>query len=219
MMRSFAFGCFAALAFAGGLVACNGLLGIGAASVESDDGGSGVDAPVRAATCAYYCSTVTANCTQSNAEFVGSEDPNTLCNSICLAYDSSNNSIGPTNDDTLGCRIYYAEQAATDPGTNCRFAGPLGGGTCGTDPCQLFCSLDLQYCNNAPISTPAYASVTDCLTACENNGYPYLTTGQDLLDSTNTLNCRFWHLENAYGSTPSGQFHCPHTVQASPVCK
>jgi hypothetical protein len=197
------------------LCSCNAVLGIGPASLE-DGGGTGP--ATRGPTCAYYCSTILQNCTNVNAEFEGSEDPATLCSAICQAYDS-NNQIGPSNDDTLGCRIFYAEEAASDPATFCRIAGPLGGGTCGTDPCQLFCSLDVAYCNSPSINIPAYASTMDCLSACEGDaGYPYVLTGQDLLNSTNTLNCRFWHLENAYGSAMAGAVHCPHTVQASPVC-
>jgi hypothetical protein len=191
---------------------CNAVLGIGAASLEDDGGGPN---PQRSPTCSYYCSTIIKNCTGPYAEFVGSGDAQSLCTTMCQVYDS-NNQISASNDNTLGCRIYYAEQAASDPNTNCRIAGPLGGGVCGTSPCALFCSLDVQYCNSMTIDTPAYANVDDCATACAS--YPYMLVGPDLLDSTNTLNCRFWHLENAYGSTQAGMFHCPHTVQASALC-
>jgi hypothetical protein len=224
MKRAWLFGVGAG-AFAAAALGCNGLLGIGAASLEAEDGGVG-EAATRTLSCAYYCSTINQNCAQANAEYQGTEDPVAVCNTICPAFDVGT-SIAPTDDDTLGCRIYYAEQAATDAGAMCRFAGPLGGGRCGTDPCELFCSVDIQYCNNAPVSTPAYASSSDCLSACtgkggdagaDAGGYPYLTTGPDLLDSTNTLNCRFWHMENAYGSLTAGQYHCPHTELASQVC-
>jgi hypothetical protein len=210
-------GCSAPLAV-GLVLGCNGLLGIGPASLESDDGGTPVTA-TRGLTCPYYCQTIVQNCTQANAEFLGSEDPTQLCLSMCPAFDVGT-SIAATNDDTLGCRIYYAEQSASDP-TNCRFAGVMGGGTCGTDACQLFCSLDVTYCNSASVSTPAYSSQSACLAACSGDGgYPYLTAdASDLLDSTNTLNCRFWHLENANGSVANGQFHCPHTEQMSSLCK
>jgi hypothetical protein len=204
---------------AASLLGCNGLLGIGAASLESDDGGTGIDAS-RSLSCPYYCSTIVQNCTQNNAEFEGTEDPTSICMSMCPALDVGTTGIGPSNDDTLGCRIYYAEQAANDPATNCRFAGVMGGGKCGTDPCQIFCALDLQYCSNPPVSKPAYATVDECTGDCRGDaGYPYQLTGPDLLDTTNTLNCRFYHLENAYGTSANGQFHCPHTMQASSICK
>lgn len=233
MRGAWLLGCGAAAVMAVTLFGCNGLLGIGAASMEAEDaGGEGgtVVIPPRALSCAYYCATMVTNCTQANAEYLGSEDPVTLCMSMCPVLDVGA-AIGPSNDDTLGCRINYAELAQGDPATNCRFAGPGGGGKCGTDPCSIFCALDVQYCNSSSISTPdkyPYASSSDCLAACNGGGadggadggagYPYLTTGPDLLDSTNTLNCRFWHLENAYGSMTSGAFHCPHTALVSTMC-
>jgi hypothetical protein len=222
-------GCGAAMAMGAALVACNGLLGIGAASMEPEDGGGAEGGPVvvpqRGVTCDYYCAEMVNNCTQANAEYLGSEDPLTLCKTMCPAIDVSA-SIGASNDDTLGCRIFYAEQAKSDPNTNCRYAGPGGGGKCGTDPCSVFCELDTQYCNTSSISTPdkyPFASPQACLSACAGGadgggGFPYLTTGPDLLDNTDTLNCRLWHLENAYGSTTNGAFHCPHTQVMSSMC-
>jgi hypothetical protein len=44
------------------------------------------------------------------------------------------------------------------------------------------------------------------------------TQGVDLPDGTNTLNCRFYHLENAYPSVSRGQTHCPHTMPISATC-
>ena len=205
---------------AGAMLGCNGLLGIGPASLEGDDGGTTVTA-TRGLTCPYYCQTIVQNCTQANAEFLGSEDPTTLCMTMCPVFDVGS-SIAATNDDTLGCRVYYAEQAASDPATNCRFAGVMGGGRCGTDSCQLFCSLDVNYCTTAllsPNATP-YTSQADCLSSCSDGGYPYLTQDAgDLLEGSNTLNCRFWHLENANGSTSAGQYHCPHTEKQSMTCQ
>jgi len=200
----------------GAALGCNGLLGIGPASREADEAGA-----AQSLTCQYYCQTIVQNCAQANAEFLGGEDPTALCMSMCPALDVGT-AIAATNDDTLGCRIFYAEQAATDPVTNCRFAGMLGGGKCGSDGCQVFCSLDVNYCTSAllggQIPTP-YTSQGDCLATCGDGGYPYLTQDAgDLLEGTNTLNCRFWHLENANGSTAAGQFHCPHTQRVSMTC-
>jgi hypothetical protein len=229
MMRAWLLGGAAAATVAAALVGCNGLLGIGAASMAEDAGEGGPVMPARSLTCAYYCATIVQNCSQQYAEFVGSEDATSLCMAMCPALDQGS-SISPSNDDTLGCRTYYAEQAATDPATNCRIAGLLGGGTCGKDPCQLFCELDVQYC--ASVGASVYTGLNDCTSDCEaasdgGGGYPYLVPpppdsgcpAYDLLDCTNTLNCRFWHLQNAYGSSANGTFHCPHTELASMVCK
>lgn len=225
-------GVAAGAAFVGALAGCNGVLGIGAASLEPDeggtsDGGTTEGGPVvRGLTCDYYCQTIVQNCTGPYAEYVGSEDAMALCQAMCPVLDQgTTNTIGPSNDDSLGCRIYYAEQAATDPATNCRNAGMLGGGVCGSDACQIFCELDVQYC--ATVNAVQYATVNDCISSCTGDaGFPYDVPppgdagcqGYDLLDCTNTVNCRFWHLQNAYGSSKNGLFHCPHTANPSPVC-
>lgn len=226
---------------AAALLACNAVLGIGAATLDTDsgatvEGGTGDDGgiPGRALSCDYYCRVVQQNCSGNNNEFEGTEDAGAICQTVCQAYDTGHTgTIGPSDDDTLGCRIFYAEKAAVDPATNCRFAGLGGGGKCGNNPCQLFCALTLQYCVSPPLSaTPCsdtvvsactpYASVGDCLAACQatagDAGYRYILSGSDLLDNGDSLNCRVYHFENALGSTKSLQFHCPHTAKVSAVC-
>jgi hypothetical protein len=219
----------AACAAAGSVLAiagCNSVLGIGAASLDSDGGAGGGGDAGRSLSCAYYCSTVIQNCTQNNAEFEGTEDPTAICMSACPGYDVGHSgTIGPSDDDTLGCRIFYAELAANDPATNCRFAGVGGGEKCGTDPCSLFCALDLAYCTSltpSPTSSykPPYASTAECLTDCRGDaGYQYLLDVSDLQDNGDSLNCRIYHLQNAYGSEASGEFHCPHTAKVSATCQ
>jgi len=202
-------------ACAAAVVACNGLLGIGPASMESDDGGPGPAAP----TCQYYCDTIMQNCPTGtpNAEYLTPA----ICMSMCPAFDS-NNSIKDSKDDTLDCRIFNAQQAAKNPDLYCRFAGPLGGGHCGSDPCQPFCTLDTSYCNgqcvNGDCKPVIYSSPAACEAACTQN-FPYLTdAGDTALESTNTLNCRLWHLETAFVSPDNGEYHCPHTAVVSATC-
>jgi hypothetical protein len=215
---------------AAGILACNAVLGIGAATLEPDAGDDG-GAVGRALSCDYYCRTITQNCTGPNAEFEGTEDAGSICQTVCPSYDVGHAGvIGPTDDDSLGCRIFYAEKAAAAPDVNCRFAGPMGGGKCGVDPCRLFCALDMAYCTSPPLSaTPCsatvtssctpYGSSTECLQDCRGDaGYPYVLTGSDLLDTTDTLNCRVYHLENAYGTSGAQGFHCPHTAKISDTC-
>jgi hypothetical protein len=225
MMRvGFFFGAaLLAVAVTGATVACNGLLGICSATVGELDGGPNTEAGVN---CTYYCQTITQNCTGPSAEYQGDLG---LCESMCNNLSLDNGSILPSNDNTLGCRIYYAQQAGqSDPATNCRFAGPLGGARCGDriTACGNFCSLGVPYC--AGIAKPTYASVNDCNTQCLTGdagtgaGFVFTTdggsTGTDLPDGTNTLNCRFYHLENAYPTKPRGLVHCPHTQPVSATC-
>jgi hypothetical protein len=204
------------VAAAAGLVACNGLLGIGAASLESED--AGVDAS-GTLSCANYCNLIDKNCawTSNHPEFLSVE----ACMQVCPVFDPGNG-IGPTNDDTLGCRIHYAQLAAKDPEANCAAAGALGGGVCGKSACVDFCGIDIAYCSAAPVNTPAYSSTTDCLSSCEDGGYPYLhpDAGGELFnaESGNTLNCRTWHLNNAFNGGMLATLHCPHTEKVSAVC-
>jgi hypothetical protein len=209
------FGVGALAACAAAVVACNGLLGIGPASV-ADDAGPGNQA---SATCQYYCDTIMQNCPvgSPNAEYLQPA----ICMSMCPAFDS-NGSIQDSKDNTLDCRIYNAQQAAKNPDVYCRFAGPLGGGHCGSDPCQPFCTLDTSYCNGqcsgSDCKPVIYSSPDVCEAACKQ-GFPYLLdAGDTALESTNTLNCRLWHLETAFVSTDNGQYHCPHTAVMSATC-
>ncbi len=218
-----AVGTVAAVGLALAAVACNGVLGIQSASLAE------VVPP--GVNCAYYCQTITQNCSsETDTEY--QQDPSMqLCLNMCNNLALDQGTISDTSDNTLGCRVHYAQLAASDPTTNCRFAGPLGGGVCGTktDACGNFCQLDVAYC--AGIHTPSYMSVADCNNSClvtgttgdGGTGYVFTTdggsTGVDLPDGTNTLNCRYYHLENAYPSTERGKLHCPHTMPISGPCQ
>lgn len=219
------FGVAGTVGVAVGALACNGLLGIGSATV-GDIGDAGlVEAGVN---CTYYCELMMQNCTGPSAEYQGDIG---LCMNMCNNLSLDNGSILQSNDNTLGCRIFYAQSAGTsNAAVNCRAAGPLGGGVCGdkTTACTNFCSLDVPYC--AGIGRPSYTSTGDCSTQClsgdagvgPGSGFVFTTdggsTGTDLPDSTNTLNCRFYHLENAYPNKTRGLVHCPHTQPVSATC-
>src|ERR1700722_4530245 len=199
-------------ALAGGVIACNGLLGIQSATLGEVDAGA-LEAGLN---CEYYCQTITNNCSAADSqEYQGSL---ALCESMCTDFAFDNGTLDDVSGNTLGCRIHFAQLAASAPTTNCRFAGPPGGGQCEgapADPCPNFCQLDVPFC--AGINRPSYLSVQDCTNHCgADAGYPgYVfttdggSTGVDLPDGTNTLNCRFYHLENAYPSTARGAAHCP----------
>jgi len=219
-------GTMAVVGASGFLLACNGLLGIGVASQEAEDSGAAMEAeagvPV-GPTCAYYCSLMDVNCnwTTSNGEY---ETMQTCIDMCTNSHFDPGNGIAASNDDTLGCRIFYAQQARSDPAKNCRFAGLLGGGQCGTSACDDFCAVNFAYCNSKTVNTPAYGSVAECSADCTSPdaGYPYVKEDAGELfniETGNTLNCRVWHLNAAYQDTPSGNFHCPHTELMSTKCK
>jgi hypothetical protein len=209
MRRAWFFGVGAGVLAAAAL-GCNGLLGIGAASLEAEDGGT--EASTSTLSCASYCNVVMQNCTGNNAEYL----TNDICNSMCPAFELGS-TIADTADDTLGCRTYFANQAKQTPDVSCRMAGPLGGGHCGSNPCGPFCDQDMGYCTgDKPV--PYEGGVAGCQAACGT--YPYLTgdAGDTTTQSGNSLNCRLWHLETAYTSDSFGVFHCPHTELQSFYC-
>ena len=225
-----ALGTMVVVGASGGLLACNGLLGIGAASQEAEDGGGG-EAAAPELSCEHYCDLMDTNCGWSSKypEYLSKA----TCVQMCNVFDTGN-VVSSDNTDTLGCRVFYAEKTAQDP-TNCRFAGLLGGGKCGATPCVDFCAVDVQYCNSDAIQVFPYKNVQDCQNHCQGvdggvdggdggiAGYPYLSpaAGSGELfnaESGNTLNCRTWHLNNAFGSKQLGLFHCPHTQPTPSPC-
>jgi hypothetical protein len=185
-------------------LACNGILGIDQAF--PDNGGSDAGA------CGTYCAAVLQNC--PNADYL---DFNT-CLSICPAFEPG--LASDTKGDTLGCRTYYANAAATDK-TKCEAAGALGGGVCtSADPCVTFCEIDTTVCTG-PYA--AYDGGADCVGQCQSNFDTYLTdAGNDLqiTDDSNTINCRAYHLQAALAPPEPADLlaHCPHTTVASFYC-
>jgi hypothetical protein len=234
-MRAVALGVVGCLVgLAGGaeaLAGCDAVLGIDAASLEpagvdsgadaggddggadagAADGGADTGAPAELS-CASYCDTIMKNCTGTNTEYLSAA----ICLSMCPTFDLSA-TIADTADDTLGCRIFEARAAATTPEVSCRFAGPLGGGHCGSTPCLPFCTLDVSYC--APPLPVAYeGGLPECTTECKTLPYNVVDAGDTTSETSNSLNCRLWHLETAFTSSDYGKMHCEHTGLVSATC-
>jgi hypothetical protein len=157
-----------------------------AGSSSGDDGSATLD-------CTTYCNRTMTNCTGSNAQFSAAD----TCMASCTHYPTG--TLADTSGDTLGCRIYHAGNAATDPNTHCIHAGPSGGGACG-EPCDGFCSLVVAECSTQ------YPSAADCATACA--GYPAGPPYSAAVTSGNNLSCRIYH---ATAASTDPTTHCPHT--------
>jgi hypothetical protein len=192
--------------------ACNSVLGIQSATLDptfGEEAGAGDAAP--ATPCQAYCNAVVKNCPSTEYNDVPT------CLALCGAFDPGQ--ATDTSQDSLGCRAHYAALAATDK-TNCRAAGPLGGGVCGQDLCATFCALDTFVC--VGMNTEFDGGEVGCESACVGNFDTYVTDAgvNDLTLSTgNTLNCRIWHLEAAVGGGASElATHCPHTAVSSAFC-
>lgn len=224
-----------AIALAGAPVACNSILGIGAAQPEPD--GGGVEVNPYTLSCDNYCSVIGANCARSPTEDDTEYLSTAVCASICPQMErvpTDSGIVDPSEPtpmtNTLNCRIWHANAAqggAAEAHTHCPHAGPLGGNMCGGDPCLDFCDLDLAFCTG---DAAAYGSVDECLNDCRPDagadggypGYPYNVNANDpevadLATAGNSLNCRMYHLENfLFTGLP---VHCSHTsLSGNGIC-
>ena len=204
-----------------GLGACNAVFGIDEARVDPalDDAGTGAapgpDAKAPDAggidpnvvSCANYCALMQQHCSGTNAQYINEA----ACLSLCAAMDSGK--PGDTTGDSLACRQGYAAQAATvETVFNCRNAGPIGHGQCGSGQCRAFCNYALKLCG-----TRAYARVQDCMDACKDLRYDEtLAVSSD--QDRNTLNCRLYHLQAGFAFPNQADVHCPHTAKVSTTC-
>jgi hypothetical protein len=184
--------------------------------------------------CTAYCNAIMQSCPSAAAGGVPKLGPLTeyLTTDICLRTCSVNSSapdaaatanwyqaVGETQN-AFECRQGQASDAGTP--SSCTSAGPLGGATCVSptaDPCATFCLLDLQICTGI---NQQYASAQVCEDYCKGRmlqqSFYALDGGSGSSDLSphkddDTLNCRFYHLENAMLSAPGfgPDIHCPHT--------
>ena len=209
------------------------LVGFGCGS----DGNKAVDAAVKPIDapavvppdCTTYCTTIKANCTGLNAQYV--DDAH--CMAMCAKFP-----VGTAADmsmNTLGCRLYHAGNAAKagqTPDVHCPHAGPGGAAVsnlatppsvCG-DACTSFCTAEIATCGSldAPIAgIPAqFKNLAACMTACGGADTGFDKKHLYTIDGAKTpavppagdsLACRMYHLTNAAASAAAATTHCPHT--------
>jgi hypothetical protein len=164
-------------------------------------------------TCDEYCRAVQGSCTGVNAQYRNAEE----CKKVCALLDLGTRDDG--NTPTVGCRFNKAKTAKTK--SECAAAGPYGGGVCGNDRCEAYCTIVEKECILAP-DVPAalhpFATRGDCDEACPNfalsavddDGPPNSNDGGD------TLNCRMRHLIIAIDAPDP---HCSHAGVQSAACK
>ena len=140
-----------------------------------------------------YCTTIMTACSGSNQQYDAMEN----CMGACATYTIG--TAADTGGNTLGCRLYHAHNALTDPVTHCIHAGPSGGGVCG-NPCDGFCSIVDSVC---PAQYPTGACTTLCPTYAATPTYTDPATG-------NTLSCRIYHATNAAAGSAAAAIHCAH---------
>ena len=154
-----------------------------------------------APTCADYCAKIQASCRAGSgdggghAQYASSADCAMQC-TTAAGWPAGN--LGDTTGNTIGCRLYHAGAAASDPVTHCPHAGPTGGDMCGSW-CDNYCQLMAKNCSGANAVYDAAACMTKCPTI-PSNGQPGDTSG-------NSVQCRIYHLGVA-AANPT--LHCAH---------
>ncbi len=174
-----------------------------------DDGNTGddVDEADAAPTpdCATYCTAVMANCTDEFAQYSTMD----VCMATCAAFPTGTGA--DTSGNTLGCRIYHANNVETTsmPALHCPHAGPGGGGACGTN-CEGFCSIAAHACTG---DADPFDDAADCAATCAAFD---AEEAFDTSDTTgDTLACRLYHVSVA-SMTPDP--HCTHIDTDSAPC-
>jgi hypothetical protein len=122
------------------------------------DGTTAVGPPATySVACQSYCMTMQANCTGANAAYDDMETCQRYCNEA--GWPTTGN--GRNTDNSLECRAYYANVAATVPvmaPNACAYAGPSGGNVCGTR-CEDFCTALSALC-------PTTSHLDTCMSTC-----------------------------------------------------
>jgi hypothetical protein len=193
--------------------------GADGASDAGADGASDADDTRNAVACDKYCSSIKEHCTANNTQYIS----DVVCKAMCLQMDRGFAGEENTEADrnTVVCRQSQLDEDAGDVNSQCLNAGPLGGTVCGKTLCESFCRLDFKLCGTQ--NDPPYASEGACLTACGKYNYDAgIVLDKAHSHGGDTLNCRNYHLQNAYGgdlSSPDpARDHCPHTKEVSTTC-
>jgi hypothetical protein len=194
---------------ASALSACVGILDIQDAKLEPQGAGGGGgggagggDAGSQASQiCVRYCDSVMANCTGAMKQWPSKA----VCLLACVRLPEGTEN--DTANDTVGCRLHYADLAQqAEPAFNCPAAGPGGNGVCGSD-CEGLCTLALSTCERQKI----FSTVAECEQVCSS--IPDLGTYDQSIQTGKTVQCRLYHVSAAQLDPV---FHCPHVAGAGP---
>lgn len=140
--------------------------------------------------CSDYCDTFLQRCASSQIEALFTFRDKPECMEVCRTYPT-NGEEGDTTGNTLQCRAYHLEAAASDASTHCPHASARGVQFCGdTDrKCLSYCFQLMDTCTggNRQFDTPQ-----GCLSACSE-----YRRGGVIGENGDTLECRLGHLADA----------------------
>lgn len=153
--------------------------------------------------CTSYCAAIETACTGPNLQYLDTDTCKAMCAKLTVGTE------GATSGNTLACRVYHlglASQGGTNADQHCGHAGAFGFGGCGNE-LDNFCFFYEAQCGKTwgAADCPAGAALIPNL-----DGGPLGTTLGYSID------CREYHLENAYkvGDTDGGG-HCSHATKDS----
>jgi hypothetical protein len=175
----------------------------------SGEGGDSGDKSGSTDPCDEYCDLMDANCTGNDEQYRDQEQ----CLKICHLLPQG--SAGATDDDSITCRLKYAEKmryaAGAELSTYCQQAGPSGDASCGT-VCQAYCVLMGEVCTPDVAGTYHFANDTDCMNTCQGlpaATVPYSFTNPLVSDGNHAL-CRLFHVTSA--AMADADEHCEHAM-------
>ncbi|MEW5847592.1 MAG: hypothetical protein AB2A00_02220 [Myxococcota bacterium] len=152
--------------------------------------------------CDDYCDTVMENCTGANQQY----EQRDICWLGCQ-YVMAAGQAGDQTGNSLACRSYHAQAAASDPATHCEHAGPGGGGVCG-NPCDYYCDLVAVACSG---TNAIYADRVACLSTCAD----FPEEGSPAATESDNVFCRIYF---ATGALEASRLFCPAASQDSTFC-
>lgn len=158
--------------------------------------------------CDAYCAEVNEACTAEDR--IQQYSSVTACRTVCSAAMA----LGEPGDDgvdTAYCRFENSRNVGIfgEVEEDCAGAGLGGNDACGPI-CEVYCDLLAAACSEA--STVEDVTIVHdheaCITECEQlprTPDPF----QFEVTSGNSLECRLWHVQAAFGTATT---HCPHAV-------
>lgn len=144
--------------------------------------------------CLNYCEKVANTCVDDNALYTSTE----ACYSACSLFIDRPDAAGAFTGDTLQCRIYHINAAASNPNIHC----PHGSAASVPQKCQDFQTLCSTYCGElselcvqdfeADFAAEGIATLQNCINSCPGQ---IPKDGEAMADdTTDTVNCRLSQL-------------------------
>lgn len=136
-------------------------------------------------------------------------------NASTCATVFANVPLGAVTDEdvhSVGCRLKFLTVPAFNVTNACRYAGPSGGGRCGS-PLVGVCDVATAACTGQP--TAAYATSAECQTGLTPLANQWGHTQGPAAGGEDSLECRSYH---AIASLSLGNSHCAHYNLTSPPC-